>query len=268
MVKGVAPWARSSGAERLSQSCSATAGDLLPEKVHSRGGVLVRSQLALGIEPKLYLSWSIEPWYWRNGFTLMVFHSMSGFCPESSPDDLTRHGQLIIETTQDACREEHPEEGTHYYTFLLYKSHLGLFKSEELVRFSETVPSMKVALGRIKNKLELEEMRRRHELSEIEHDARLNEAEIRRIQSREKLTLAQQPKKGLSTAADGIIAEELAEIDATVETLLAKRAKIQDLKRDSRFKKLSPEEQKAVLERIEERLDAGEVSMRREMREH
>src|SRR5437016_10662975 len=162
------------------------ASDLLPAKTHSAGGVCVRSQVALGIEPKLFLSWAVPASYWSAGYNLLVFHSISGFCPEKEPEDLNRHGQLIIETNRDASYEGHPDEGTHFYTFLLHKKiFFGWFEDPTaIVPFSETIPSARVAIGRIRNKLELEEMRRRHELGEIEHEARLDEAELRRMHSR------------------------------------------------------------------------------------
>jgi len=253
---------------RVSQTPAQRApeSDLEPPKTHRSGGIFVTSQVALGIEPKLVLSWSVQPPYWSNGYVLLVFHSASGFSPEKYPDDLNRHGQLIIETAFDASHELHPAEGTHFYTFVLYKKcFLGLSEKMSILRFSETIPSAKVAIGRIRNKLELDEMRRRYELSQIAHEADINEAEVRRIESRERLTSAQQGKR-LGTGTDAIVAEELAAIDATVDALFAKHTKVEELKRDPRFKKLSRKERKEIRERIEERLDAGEISARREMR--
>ena len=61
-----------------------------------------------------------------------------------------------------------------------------------------------------------------------------------------------------------MIAEEMETIDAMVEAMFAKRRKVSDLKKDERFRKLSRKERDAVLERIAERLDAAEISARRE----
>jgi hypothetical protein len=240
------------------------APDLLPAKRHSSDGIFVESQLMLGIEPKLHLSWAVVPRYWHEGYTLLVFHSMSGFCPERYPDDLNRHGQLIIETRRDDWRDVRPSEGTHFYTFLLHKKSLfGLREYVSVLRLSETIPSAHVALGRIKDKLQLEEMRRRHELEGIEHEARLHEAEIRRIRSRAKLALSQEPQ---SHKRGGIIDEELASIDAMVEAVIAAEKKIQELKRDPKFKRLSQEKRAAILQHIEARLDPGEISAQEERR--
>lgn len=240
-------------------------GELQPEKFHSSGGIFAKSQLLLGIEPKLQLSWSVLPRYWTAGFTLMVFHSTTGFCPERFPDDLNRHGQLIIETLQDDCREEHPGEGTHYYTFLLHrKTFFGLVEDMSILRFSETVPSARVAIERIRNRLELDEMRRQHELSQIEHESRLNEAEVRRIRSREKLQLAQEPTP---SRTGGLMGEALAGVDEIIAGVLAKRKKIQDLKRDKQFKSLTKGEREEILAWIDEHLHLGEMSARMERRE-
>ena len=192
-----------------------------------------------------------------------MFHSTTGFCPERYPDDLNRHGQLIIETNGDAWREERPEEGTHYYTFLLHKrGFLGLAESVSILRFSEAIPSARVAIGRLRNVEELEQLRRRHELGDIVHEAEMNEAEIRRLRSRDRLASAE-GKSG--SGVDELIAEELRAVDAAVEAMFAKRQKIRDLKQDPRFLKLPKREQKAVLKQVRDRLDAGEISARREM---
>jgi hypothetical protein len=239
--------------------------DQLPEKKHSGGGIFVTSQVALGIEPKLFLSWAVLPSHWAKGYTLLVFHSMSGFSPEKYPEDLNKHGRLIIETVQDDWREERPEEGSHYYTFVLHKrGFLPLWEKVAVLRFSETIPSARIAIGRIRNKLELEEMRRRHEIDEIEHEAKVNEAQVRRLRSREQLASAEQPKAA-ERNVDRIVSDEMRGIEAVVEALLAKHQKIAELKRDPRFKKLSRAEKQAVIDRIETRLDAGEISARREM---
>jgi hypothetical protein len=229
--------------------------------------MFVSSQVSLGIEPRLLLSWAIIPRYWQQGYSLMVFHSTSGFSPEKYPDDLNRHGQLIIETNQDAMRDVRPPEGTHYYTFLLHKkSFLGLAEKMSILRFSETIPSAKVAIGRIRDKLDLEDMRRKHELAEIEHESNVIDAELRRMHSRRKFAEATDPSLQKRSGAGAIIENELADIDAIVETLFAKRTRVAELKRDPRFRKLSRHEKQIVLTRIEERLDAAEITARREMR--
>jgi hypothetical protein len=136
-----------------------------------------------------------------------------------------------------------------------------------VLRFSETVPSAKVALGRIRDQSELQDMLQQHEVVKIEHEARLIEAKLRRIRSRRSLEDAENPApRKTQSGAEALIAEEMETIDAMVEAMFAKRRKVSDLKKDERFRKLSRKERDAVLERIAERLDAAEISARRETR--
>ena len=244
-----------------------TLADSLPARIHRGIGMSVESQLSLGIEPALRLSWRIERAYWSDGFTLMIFRSLTGFSPEKYPDDLNRHGQLIIETTQDDSYHTRPEEGTHYYTLLLHKrGFLGLSEKMALVRFSESVPSAKVGIGRIKDQIELQSMLRRHDLENIEYEAKLYEAELRVIRSRKNLEEAKNSTSRKASGGNEILNSEMAAIDAILETFIAKREKLQSLKTDPKFKKLTPTERKKVIEEVEQRLSAAEVSARQAMR--
>jgi hypothetical protein len=242
------------------------AGDSLPERIHPGNGISVRSRLSLGIDPKLRIAWNVDVRYWHEGYTLMVFHSTSSFSPKKYPDDLNLHGQLIIEATHDAERVEHPPEGTHFYTFVLHKpGFLGLWETNSLVRFSETIPTAKIAIGRLEDKRRLEDLLQRHELDEIEYEVQLNDAKIRLHHSRQKLAQLDKPAKAPASRAEALIAEELAGIEAILLAFSAKRQKVEELKQDPRFTKLSKPEQKTVLKEIEDRLDAAEISARREM---
>ncbi|MGA2442647.1 MAG: hypothetical protein ABSH08_16960 [Tepidisphaeraceae bacterium] len=240
----------------------------LPAQSYRTRDMVVASQLSLGVEPRLSLAWKVEPWCWESGFSLLVFRSRTNFSSDKHPDDLNQHGLLFIETNHDAVHEEVPEEGTHFFTFVLHKKmFLGLGEKMSVLRFSETVPSAKVALGRIRDQSELQDMLQRHEVGKIEHEARLNEAKLRRIRSRRSLEDAENPApRKTQSSTEALIAEEMETIDAMVEAMFAKRRKISDLKKDERFQKLSRKERDAVLERIAERLDAAEISARRETR--
>jgi hypothetical protein len=243
-------------------------GNALPTRRHQAAGIFIESQLTLDVEPRLHIAWAVIPRYWSKGYTLMVFRSTTGFSPEKYPEDLNKHGQLIIETNRDAFHDECPEEGTHYFTFVLHKKVLlGLTEKISILRFSETVPSAKVAIGRIKDQIDLQSMLQRHELDQIEHQANIFDANLRLIHSRrkhEETTNPPQPKKAARN--DNPITEEIAAVDVMLEAFVAKRQKLEALKRDPKFKNLSRKEQKAVIDTIEQRLDAAELSARREMR--
>ena len=244
-------------------------GEQLPLRSYKEEGIVVGSQLTLDIEPRLSLAWRVEPRYWNDGFTLMVFHSITGFCPDKYTVDLNQHGQLIIETKQDDCVTHVPEEGTHFFTFLLHKKRFFRWNEKMSVplRFSETVPSAKVALGRTKDLTDLKEMLRRNEVGEIEHEANLNEQTLRCLRSRRKLEEFKNPPA--TTPEDGTdpsIREDLGDIDAIVEGFLAKKRKLSELKMSAEFQSLGRSERQTVIKRIKERFDPAEISARREQR--
>jgi hypothetical protein len=251
---------------RSDQTPVATTGEQLPVRTHHIESIFVSSQLTLAMEPRLRFAWTVKPAYWYAGYTLMVFRSTAGFCPQKYPKDLNEHGRLIIETDRDAYHDECPEEGTHFFTFVLHKRILlGLSERLSVLRFSETIPSARVVVGRIRDQIELRELGVRHEVGLIEHEAKVNEAEIRRIHSRRKLDEVNNPvPKKPPSAAAAILAGELDGIDAMVDTAYARKQKLKEIKSNTRFKTLSRGERKAILKIIEERLDAAEISARSE----
>ncbi len=239
---------------------------VLAPRIHRNDEIEVESQLSLGLEPTLRLTWNVNHTYWADGFRLLVFRSETGFSAEQYPEDFTKHGQLIIETTHNDSVRERPTEGTHYYTFLLYKkSYLRLLEKMATLRISELVPSAQVGLGRMKDQLELRAMIRRNRVEGIEHTSQLNEAKIRRIHSRRRLEETRNPPRA-TPQGDATLAAELAAIDAMLATCVAKREKLESFQHDPKFKKLSKPEQDALMEIIEQRLDTSEISARREMR--
>jgi predicted ATP-dependent endonuclease of OLD family len=133
-----------------------------------------------------------------------------------------------------------------------------------VLRFSETVPSARVAIGRVGDQLTLKGMLRDGEVGEIEHEARRDEAEIHKIQARRNLEKikapppipkTEQPKK--KSAIDE-------EIDAMVEAVLTSKSRFKEIKKDPRLKNLTPKERKEFLERLAARLDLGDISAQSE----
>jgi hypothetical protein len=241
--------------------------DALPARVHSNSGLSVTSNLSLGIDPKLRLAWQVDKRAWEAGYSLLVFHSMGGFSKLKHTPELADHGNLIIETMQDGSYELRPPEGTHFYTFVLQRQYIfGMLRwTRSVVRFSETVPTAKVAIGRIKDKMELQDLLRRHQLDDINFEADVNEAKIRRHQSAQRLAALNAPVKRSENAADKTVAEEIGKIDAILSVFVAKRRKVEELKKDPLFKDLPKPQQKDLLEEIERRLDVAELSARQEM---
>jgi hypothetical protein len=242
------------------------AGEVFRPVTQVDDGLSVTSQLSLGVAPRLKFSWTVDKDHWKEGFRLLVFHNTSGFAPDRDTDDLTQHGQLIIDTTTDGSRDEQPCEGKHFYTFVLRKLYYRFFKKQAVVRLSETVTTAKIGIGRIRDQMELDDLQRRHEMGDIVHEANLNEAEIRLIRSRADLQRAQ-GKYGPAGGAEHIIAEKLANIDLVIATLSGKYRKIEDMKIDERFTSLDPHLQEVVLSIIEEEMEPGDVKARRDKRD-
>jgi hypothetical protein len=223
----------------------------------------VESRLSTGLEPSISLIWTIEPSYIDDGYTVMMFRSSSGLSPKPYIDDLSAHGTLIAETAASGSHTDQLPEGTYYYTFLLRRTVLfGLIEQASAVRFSVAIPSAKIGIGRIKDQLELRDLAHRQTAGVFDYETKLNEAEIRLLESRRALSRAKTGR----TQGDPTVAAEVAAVQAMIETYRARRSLIDNLKQDQGFLALSPEEQAAIMGEIESRLDAGEISARREMK--
>ena len=229
----------------------------LPARQHHFGAIVVISQLSVGVEPRLCFSWKVLTRAWNRGFKLLVFRSTTGFSPEPHPEDLNKHGQLFIETIHDGSHSEVPHEGTHFFSLVLHKKGLfGLWDTQSILRFSETVPSAKVAVARVKDQFDLHDMLQCHEVGNIEYAAKLNEAKIRSIRSRRTLQEIENPTpQKTQSATEALIAEGIENIDGVLEAKYAKRQKISEVKKDKRFRKMNPKERDEVLEEIEDSLD-------------
>jgi hypothetical protein len=169
-------------------------------------------------------------------------------------------------TGESGWRTDYLPEGTYYYTFLLRKVVVfGLWEACTLVRFSETIPTAKIGIGRIKDQMELRELAHRRDVAGYEYEAKLNEAEIRLLESRRMLARAKGTTEKLP-AGDPVVAEQIAAADALVEMYLASETSIEHLKQNPKFQKLAANKQQEVVEWMKERLDVGELSARQEMR--
>jgi hypothetical protein len=239
---------------------------IVPMRVHQAGELKVESHLSLGVEPTLRIIWQVPPQCWAKGFTLMAFRNDTGFWFEKNPEMLTLHGNMFIETNRDGYHIERPEEGDIYYTFVLHKKvFFGLIDDATVVRFSETIPTAKVGIGRIRDQIDLQSMLQQHELGQIDHEAKRNDAEVRAIHSRRRLKDVKEPPPK-KKAVDAVLADEVENIDSMMEAAAAKREILRELKKDPKFKKLSKEERQSIIDEINERLDPAELRARRERR--
>lgn len=248
-----------------------TEEDQQPTESHQSEFLTVRSNLLLGVQPKLHLEWEAQADLWKQGFKLMVFRNSTGFCPDENPEDVARHGTLIIEKRHNGFADERLAEGTYFYTFVLFKTDLfRITQTTHVVRFSVVVPSAKVALERIRDRAQLRELMQTEFVAPIGFHTDLNKAKIERLKSRRDLrrlrheneASPKQERRQLSPVVEDLLKNLLAQFDAQ----LAVPEVMEQLKADPRLAKLTPDDREKFLSeaeaRIKKRLHPGDISAR------
>jgi hypothetical protein len=242
------------------------ADECLPAVMHRKEGLSVISQRNLGPDPSVLLTWSVDKWHWAKRCRLMGFRSASGFAPDQDPKDLSAHGQMILEEVSDGSLEERLPEGTYFYTFVLCQPIiLGIWETTtSVVRFSETIPSAKTAIGRIEDRLRLEQLKEDHELHGIKRQIAKNEAILALHRSNQKLAALTEPKREDSLEEDvrreveSIVRKKLKKAMTRVELLAALRDVEKRLKRNPTWKKLDADQRDRLLADIVADLDTDE----------
>jgi hypothetical protein len=241
------------------------ADEYLPAVERRKDGLMVTSQKTLGVDPGVLLTWTVDPRYWGDGYRLLGFRSTTGFAPELHPKELAAHGQMILEETADGSLDEHPPEGTHFYTFVLHKPiWFGLREAMSVVRFSESIPSARTAIGRIEDQLKLQQLQEDHQLHGVRGQVAANEAAIALHRSQQKLAnlLAPKPDDSLDAEVrrevEAIVRKKMKKAMSRVELLVALQEVQRELKRRPIWKKLSPDQRKKLLEDVVGDLDAEE----------
>jgi hypothetical protein len=252
----------------LAPSSSASPNALVVDRMHRNRDVLVRCQLSVDVRPSIYLAWHVHEAAWRKGYRLKIFRSANGFSPERYPDDLTKHGQMIAEAHEDSTYIEHPPEGTLFYTFLLQRKYLfGLMETLSVLRFSETIPSAKVAIGRIEDRVRLKELEQRYELGVVNHQASMGEAELRLLQVQRKLQAKQNPATPRPSQQElpESISESIRTADTVVASVIAIHKRMEALKIDPEFLKLPVATQRMILKHLKRDADVAEISAKLKM---
>jgi hypothetical protein len=133
------------------------------------------------------------------------------------------------------------------------------------VRFSESVPSAKTAIGRIEDVAKLEQLQEDHQLRRVRSETAANEAEIALYRSRQKLEELQKTKRDDSLEAQVRRSVE-AEVRKRMETAMGRiefAAALKDVRQQllasAAWKKLSVEEQEKLSAEIADDLDAAEA---------
>jgi hypothetical protein len=231
-------------------------------------GLTVVCRANVGVDPGVLIQWNVAPPHWAKRFRLLGFRSTTGLAANRRTRNLDEHGQLIIdEQALGGQLEERLPEGTYFYTFLLHRPVLCGMREElsDPVRFSETIPSARTAIGRVEDRLKLQQLREDLALRGVRAQIAANEAEIALQKSNKKLDELRAPKP-----ADSIEAEVRREVEVQVKKKL-KRAMtrvelvvaLQDvqrqLKRSSGWKRLSQAERDQLLKDVIGDFDASEA---------
>jgi hypothetical protein len=241
------------------------ADEHLPAIERRTDGLLVTSRKTLGADPGVLLTWNVDYQYWGQGYRLMGFRSTTGFAPELHPKDLNAHGQMILEEMADGSLDDRLPEGTHFYTFVLHKPiWFGLLEAMSVVRFSESIPSARTAIGRIEDQVRLQQLQEDHQLRGVRGQIAANEAAIALYRSQQKLAdlLAPKPDDSLDAQVrrevEAVVRKKMKKAMTRVEILVALQEVQRELKRKPIWKKLNEDQRKKLLNDVIEDLDASE----------
>jgi hypothetical protein len=239
-----------------------------PAVVRTDDELSVGCRKSLGVQPKVLLTWTVPYELWREKFKLLVFSSTTGFAPDPETHVLSEHGHLILEERADGSLEELLPEGTHFYTFLLHRRRwFRLRESWCMVRFSETIPSAKTAVGRIEDQVKLARMRARHEADLILDQVAHNEALLKLHHSNRQLKGVTEPKPELDPLEEAvrrevepIVRSALVRARKRVEMAVQQAKLTKELKGYPGWKALKPSQRDRVLADIAADLDADEAT--------
>jgi hypothetical protein len=241
---------------------------VIAPKTRRSEGLTVTSETTLGFDPRIALSWSVEPWYWGEGYRLLGFHSTSEFSRDQPAKDLSAHGQMFLEETADGSMEEQLAEGTHYYTFLLHKKGLIFEAMSSPVRFSALIPSAKTGIGRVEDTLRVQQLKEDVALHGIKSEIVRNEAELALRRSKKKLAASREQESKKETSLEEEVRRS---VEPDVRQVLKKALKRielmkvrgqvkEQLRNTPEWKNLSPDEQQQLLNSVTDDLDPNEAS--------
>lgn len=219
----------------ISLGDAGVAVEVLPEREHRGDRFVVRSQLAIGIDQRISLSWELTRVSSR-GWRILGFRRTEGFAPEQSRWDLGAHGLKIIDSAETSSKVEHLGEGEYFYTFVLRRNLWGLADvTRELIQFSEVIPSAKHVIRRLEDTIHARKL-----LAELA-------AMVRREQNQGKESTARD--KGITNKAQQIMA-----------WIVEHRQGADAVKAMPEWATLSPNEQELVMGALRDALRRGITS--------
>jgi hypothetical protein len=227
---------------------------------HKGEGLQIEVHRRIDFNPMVRIEWRRLKGY--GGITLKLFRNTTGFCPTDRPEDLTRHGQMILESVKNGEIEQHLAEGTYFYTFQFYQSVLfGL--SEKLsrpIRFTVEVPSLDTALKRVGDWHKLEEMQHEQEVREVTRVTEQSQAILSLGDVMNKLLAAYAEKGDINIQKR--INEQVQRIKEKLDFEIGlndgKKRLIDDLQANEAFKSMPKTKQKRFVKMVGDEFDGDE----------
>lgn len=225
----------------------------------------VTTSKSLEVQPRIKFEWNAPYELWNKGCKLYIFHNTVGFAPNRDTLELSDHGHLIFEETANGMREELVGEGTHFYTLILYKPVFVFFESRCVVRFSETIPSAKVAIGRMEDLMKLKQLTSQHYREDLNYQVAENDAATKLFQSQQKMQrlLQQRPDDGIEfeirKRVEPIVRQALIKARTKIEVAMQWDRIRSTLKKDEGWKSLKREKREQILQEIAADLDSDEA---------
>jgi hypothetical protein len=227
---------------------------------HHGEGLWIEVHRRIDFNPMVRIEWRRLSGYGR--ITLKLFRSSKGFCPEDRPEDLTKHGEMILESVKNGEIEQHLSEGTYFYTFQFCQPVLfGL--SEKLsrpIRFTVEVPSLETALKRVGDWQKLEEMQHQQGVRQLTREAERAEAVISLSATTKRLlaACADEGERGVKKLVQDQIGRIKERIDLELGLTEGRDRLLTELQASDAFKSMPKAKQKRLVKLVGDELDTDE----------
>jgi hypothetical protein len=239
--------------------------EYLAETKRSKEGLSVTSQKCLGVDPRILVTWDVEDHLWKAGFRLLGFRSSDGFAPDEHTETLSEHGQMILDEVANGNLVERLAEGTYFYTFVLrLRKYFGCFEWLTVVRFSETIPSARTAIGRIEDQRKLQQLQEDCTLHDVKSEIARKRASVELHKVNKELADFETPKREDSMDAqvkrdvEKLVRKVLTKAMTRIEIAMAVLDVKKRLKDNPGWKQLKKAEQEQLLADVITDMDADE----------
>lgn len=178
----------------------------MQELVDRSGRLTIHHQLAVGMQPELFIEWRADPVLLCRGYRVLIFRNQNGFASTTgdTPVDQPSHGEQIVHATEDDRLLLPVTEGDHFFTAMLVSPipmtfvarKIATYRSRYMgsttrvmgfLQFHVHVPSIATATERIVRESEHYEARDRYVRSRERLDQRLGRTDADFVIRRHRL---------------------------------------------------------------------------------